>query len=75
MQTSSRDGNIPSLAHVTPACRRAGWLINQDGGHGVAGMFGPLEDKHRPVFGQFPHGLGVVERTTRAEEDHEDQQN
>jgi uncharacterized protein (DUF924 family) len=38
-------------------------------------MFGPLEDKHRPVFGQFPHGLGVVGRTTRAEEDHEDQQN
>ena len=24
------------------------------------GMLGPLDDVHRPVFGELPHGLGVV---------------
>jgi len=27
MQTSSRDGDIHSFAHVIPACRLAGWLV------------------------------------------------
>jgi hypothetical protein len=27
MHTSSRDSHIHSFAHVTPACRLAGWLV------------------------------------------------
>ncbi len=27
MQTSSRDGDVHSFAHVIPACRLAGWLV------------------------------------------------
>src|SRR5215475_4510751 len=35
-------------------------VIDDDGVHGVAGVLGPLDDVHRPVLGQLPHGLGVV---------------
>src|SRR5215472_18013321 len=35
-------------------------VVNDDGVHGVPGMFGPLDDVHRPVLGEFPHRLGVV---------------
>src|SRR5262249_17230383 len=45
-------------------------VINDDGVHGVAGVFGPLADVHRPVLGQLPHGLRVVgeERRRGAEQ-------
>lgn len=35
-------------------------VINDDGVHGVAGVFWPLNDVHRPVLGEFPHRLCVV---------------
>src|SRR5712691_3772580 len=35
-------------------------VVNDDGVHGVAGMFRPLYDVHRSVFGEFPHGLRVM---------------
>src|SRR5207247_9517370 len=34
--------------------------INDACVHGVAGVFGPLDDVARPVLGEFPHGFGVV---------------
>lgn len=45
-------------------------VINDDGVHGVAGVFRLLDDVHRPVFGEFPHSLGVVgeERRRGAEQ-------
>ena len=34
-------------------------VINEDGMHRVAGMFGPLDDEHPSMFREFPNGLGI----------------
>src|SRR4051795_2406412 len=35
-------------------------VVDEDGVHGMAGMLGPPFDVYEPVFGELPHGLGVV---------------
>ena len=42
------------------ACHQGVEVINDDGMPCMAGMFGLMDDEHQPVFGEFPHGLGVI---------------